>query len=275
MSRTSAPAIARSSVSAILSLVLLASALCQAGDHGKLVLVMDDLGNQYWPAVAAIESPWVTTLAILPGRPYSKEIAELAHQQGKEILAHLPMSNTDNLPLGALGLRRESGQQGLIETLQASIAQVPHVVGVSNHMGSLLTQDSEAMGWVMAELKQQRLFFFDSRTTAATVAYLKADEAAVPWAMRHLFLDHHIDPGFMRAQWQQAVARAAAGENIAVIAHPYQQTFKFLAELNTLAEYQNWLVPLSQILHYPQPLNTSAEPLINADTGLVDNIAIH
>jgi polysaccharide deacetylase 2 family uncharacterized protein YibQ len=56
--------------------VLLFSNTVFASDYGKLVLIVDDLGNQHRAGVDAIANPWITTVAIMPGRPYTRLLAE-------------------------------------------------------------------------------------------------------------------------------------------------------------------------------------------------------
>ena len=48
---------------------------------------------------------------------------------------------------------------------------VPDVAGVNNHQGSQSTADVALMEELMPVLREHRLFYIDSRTTAATVAF--------------------------------------------------------------------------------------------------------
>ena len=223
-----------------------------ASAPGKLVLIMDDLGNQYAAGVEAVSIPWVTTVAIMPARPFTQALAELAYQQHKEVIIHAPMSNSIDFPLGPLGLNRDQGKTQMVENIRQSILGVPHAVGLSNHMGSRLTQDGQAMRWLMAELKAHRLFFFDSRTVSTTKGWQAANTARVPWAMRDIFLDHFREPEFMKSQWQDAEARVLSGENVTVICHPYPETLDFLANLTLSQTIQNSLVPVSKVLIFPK-----------------------
>ncbi|WP_196160048.1 divergent polysaccharide deacetylase family protein [Reinekea sp. G2M2-21] len=233
--------------------VLLFSNTVFASGHGKLVLIVDDLGNQYRAGVDAIANPWITTVAIMPGRPYTRLLAEYANAQGKEVIIHSPMSNTTDFPLGELGLDRTQGREAMIENVRLSVADVPYAVGLSNHMGSRLTQDTVAMDWLMRELQLHQLFFFDSRTVSTTQAWKVAEKRQVPWAMRHYFLDHFKEPAFMQSQWNEAITRVQNGENITVICHPYPETLAFLNSLSLDENERNTLVPLSSVLNYPEP----------------------
>ena len=215
------------------------------------MLVVDDLGNQNHSGYEVIDSPWISTIAIMPQRPFSVELAEYAHKLGKEVIVHAPMSNLVDFPLGALGLDRAEGEQRIEANVVSALISVPHAVGLSNHMGSRLTQDPEAMGWIMQVLKQKGVYFFDSRTVSTTVAWKVAERYRVPWAMRSIFLDHQKDREFMLQQWQQAWRRVLAGEEVTVICHPYPETIAFLKSQELTPAQQAFLAPLSAVLHSP------------------------
>jgi polysaccharide deacetylase 2 family uncharacterized protein YibQ len=240
-------------VKKLFSIVLMALLFCSASysySSGSIALIIDDLGNQYETGMEAIDIPWISTVAVMPGRPFSKELAEYAHARDKEVIIHAPMSNTTNFPLGALGLDRAEGKLQLLSNLRQAIASVPYAVGLSNHMGSRLTQDREAMGWVMSELKKAGFYFFDSRTIATTIAWEEARDAGIPWSMRQIFLDHYQTPEFIEGQWQKAVEHARAGENVTVICHPYAETISFFQQLDRSQSDVIKTVPLSAVLNY-------------------------
>lgn len=234
--------------------LLLALLCCSASfvyASGSIVLVVDDIGNQRAVGRAAIDIPWVSTVAIMPGRPYTQELAEYAFQKNKEVIIHAPMSNMGDFPLGALGLDRRDGKAQLLANLKQSIETVPHAVGLSNHMGSRLTQDREAMQWVMAELKKSGFYYFDSLTISGSVAWQVAKESDIPWYRRQIFLDHYQTEEFIAAQWQKAVLRAQRGEVVTVICHPYKETLAFFQTLSPTAEELTMSQPLSAVLNYP------------------------
>ncbi|EAR09575.1 divergent polysaccharide deacetylase family protein [Reinekea blandensis] len=218
---------------------------------GRLVLVMDDLGNQYRLGLDAIALPSVTTVAIMPGRPYTRELAEYAHSLGKEVIIHAPMANLTDFPLGPMGLTREKGPESLLKNLRDAIDSVPYAVGLSNHMGSRLTQDGEAMGWIMQELKRQNLYFFDSKTIASSIAWQVAQNHFIPWSSRQVFLDHYQTEAFIASQWRLALAQVDQGQTVTVIAHPYPETLAFFQNRREMTQDTAFSVPLSHVLNYP------------------------
>ncbi len=53
--------------------------------------MIDDLGQDVKQAREILSLPGKITLAVMPGLPQSKKIAELARQNNREVLLHLPM----------------------------------------------------------------------------------------------------------------------------------------------------------------------------------------
>ncbi|MFV0477792.1 MAG: divergent polysaccharide deacetylase family protein [Parahaliea sp.] len=195
-----------------------------------VVIIIDDIGNQLANSRAAIELPGKLNYAILPYTPYGSRLAHQAHQLGKEVLLHAPMSNISNMPLGRGALTPALSHQQFNDTLRASLASIPFVRGVNNHMGSALTQRHTQMRWLMVELARQHLYFVDSRTDKRTVAAHIAREQYVPNLSRQIFLDNQQNHDAIAKQFQHLL-QLARNRGMAVgIGHPYPQTIAFLEE---------------------------------------------
>ncbi|CAH0992892.1 hypothetical protein SIN8267_03030 [Sinobacterium norvegicum] len=215
----------------------------------KLVLIIDDLGNNYAQGQRAVELPGLATMAVLPHRPSSKRLARNAFEQGKEVILHAPMSNVHGNNLGAGALTLNMPEQQLLETLRDNIASIPHVVGVNNHMGSELTSDRQAMSLVMAELQTQQLYFVDSRTTIETVAAEQAELLGLPSMERQVFLDHVINTEAIANEFQRWLKLAEKNGVAVAIGHPHEATMSYLEQqLPTLAAAGFELVTPSQLL---------------------------
>lgn len=201
-------------------------------DRPRVAVVVDDLGNQWRSGLEAIRIPYIKTVAIMPGRPYTERLAEASRRAAKTVIVHAPMSNQSDFPLGPLGLDRAQGRQQLLSNLWQGLDGVPHAEGLSNHMGSRLTRDSEAMAWIMAELKNRNLFFFDSLTVADSQGWQVAHAMGVPWHRRQVFLDHEQTPDFLARQWERALEIARERGSVTIICHPYPETLAFFASLD-------------------------------------------
>lgn len=235
-------------------LLSLVTGIASATDRSKVAVVVDDLGNQWQSGLAAIEIPFIQTIAIMPGLPYTIPLAESTVDAGKTVIVHAPMSNESNFPLGPLGLTRDDGDQQLLANLSMGMDAVPFAEGLSNHMGSRLSRDAEAMGWVMSELLARDWFYFDSVTVSNTQGWRMAEQMGVRWNRRQVFLDHEPTPAFIEQQWQLALNLARQNGSVTVICHPYPETLAFFESLDP-ADYPDidW-VSIKDLLHEPKRL---------------------
>jgi len=198
----------------------------------KISIIIDDLGNQFSYGEQIILQPLVQTVAVMPQRAYTVELSKLAYQTNKEVIIHMPMDNYGRFPLGNLGLSIDYKKDETIATLEMAFAENPYAVGLNNHTGSLYTEYSENMGWVIEYLKRNNKFFIDSRTTAKSQGIIQAKKQNLAWAGRHVFLDNNKDFDYLMKQWKQALSIANRNQEVIVIGHPYPETIAFLKQLN-------------------------------------------
>ena len=196
----------------------------------RMVIIIDDMGDNLAQGIAAINLPGPLAYAILPHTPKSKVLAEMANSQGKDVMVHVPMDNTHRLELGPGGLTDSLSKDVFLKTLRDGLKAVPYAVGFNNHMGSLLTQKETQMQWAMQVAKKQQMFFIDSLTTSDTVAWKAARQADIPWLIRDIFLDHEQTPEFVERQFNAGVALARERGFAVLIGHPYPVTINYLQE---------------------------------------------
>lgn len=211
----------------ILSLLLFVAV--EAFAKGDVVIILDDMGNKR-SDLQALSLPASVTFSILPGTPFANRIALKAQQQGRDVMLHLPMQADEALALGPMAITSHMSSQAVATTLEQAFSSVPFVVGVNNHMGSLLTRDPVAMQRVMSLLRPYKVFFIDSRTSADSIAAKAARQHNIPTATRHLFLDHFPNRAFIEHQWRLLEKLAMTQPLTVVIAHPHKVTLAFLRE---------------------------------------------
>jgi polysaccharide deacetylase 2 family uncharacterized protein YibQ len=233
-----------------------------------IAIIIDDLGNDWQAGEDALKLPGPVTLAFLPHTPHTRDQAVRAHAQGKEIMLHLPMESHSGEPLGPGGLTLHMTEQRFISTLKEDLATVPHVSGLNNHMGSLLTRHPGAMGWLMKGIKEYGgLFFVDSRTTGQTVAENAAREHAVPTARRSVFLDNRLDASAIRKQLRLLVRRAHQYGSAIGICHPHDETMQVLAtELVKLDRAGVRLVTVSEVIALQNGDSSTPKTASNSST---------
>ncbi len=231
-------------------LLVLAGGPLSAAQKPVIAIIIDDLGMQYDRGMQVAGMPAGVACSILPHSPYAKDIARQAHRQGKEILLHLPMQTEQGHLLEAGALTVAMSRQEMKNVLLQDLASIPHVQGINNHMGSLLTQRPQSMDWLMYAVKQQdNLYFVDSRTTAATVALQSARAHRIPSTRRDVFLDHDPRPQAIRIQLKRLLQHARKYGSAVAIGHPHVDTLKVLTEwLPTLEAEGVQLVPVSRII---------------------------
>jgi len=193
-----------------------------------IAIIIDDMGHNLVEGerLIALEQP--LTLAFLPYRRHTSFLAEKAHKQQKEIMLHAPMANTRRLALGPGGLDEGMNQSDITLTLRRALKSIPHVQGVNNHMGSLLTQKLTTMDWVMGEIDQYPLYFVDSRTIASSVAGDVAAAYRIPTLSRDVFLDHEQTEEYVHRQFQRLIETAKENGSAIGIGHPHKVTVDYL-----------------------------------------------
>ncbi|MEH6502739.1 MAG: divergent polysaccharide deacetylase family protein [Cycloclasticus sp.] len=238
-------------VKSLLCCMLLFSPLVVLSDEAKpgamISIIIDDIGYRLSDGEGMINLSAPLTFAVLPNAPKAKQLANLAHLHGKEVMLHMPMQSTlgEAAEEGLLNVEME--EKDVIEALQEAFDKVPHAVGMNNHQGSLLTRHPGHMEWVMKEMLRGGYFFVDSRTSKQSVAEKIAKEQGVPTIRRDVFLDHHVDIESIKAEFNRLIKLAIKNGAAVGIAHPYAETLVVLREMLPQLEALNvQLVPVSK-----------------------------
>ena len=137
----------------------------------KIAIVIDDVGMNIAQSQRAISLPAQVTLALLPYANSVQQMAQQAKGSGHELIIHTPMEAlSSDVPLGSMALMSDMDAEAFNNEFDRIANSFEGYSGVNNHMGSLLTQDEKAMGYLMDHLKKRGLYFLDSRTIHTSVA---------------------------------------------------------------------------------------------------------
>ncbi len=220
------------------------------GSSPRLAIIIDDLGYDRASADALFGLHFPLTVSVLPNHPHSSDVAEEAHRRGYQVMLHLPMeSSNGGARPEAIELRPGMKPEQASRLLSVMLDTVPYAVGVNNHQGSLATADPQLMAAIMPVLRERDLFFIDSRTTTATVAYDAAVRAGVPAASRKVFLDDVQTPQAVKQQLATAERNARRDGFAIAIGHPYPATLQALQQdLPQLKAHGVSLVFASQVV---------------------------
>ena len=195
----------------------------------QIAIILDDLGYNRKVGEQALQLPGPVTYAIIPFTPYSKIFAEQAKDRNRQVILHLPMESSDpNRALDKGGLSSELDEAEIRSRIHQAIEDVPHIVGMNNHMGSQLTSNVEVMHWLMQELQQQPLFFIDSMTHPHSVANTSAKHYNIPSLKRDVFLDNVQTESNIDRQFNRLVNLAKKKGHAIGIGHPYPATLAYL-----------------------------------------------
>lgn len=218
----------------------------------KLAIIMDDMGYSMDRGRRVLRLPGPITVAILPHTPSAAELADATVAAGSEVIVHQPMEphRHQGSKTARGNLTTDMDRAAFEQTLLASLASVPHSVGVSNHTGSRLTEHNERMSWVMDTLERQGMFFVDSRTTAQTIAFDTAQAYGLPSLSRDVFLDHELTEQALEASFNQAIRLAKLRGHAVLIAHPHELTLRYLERRlpGVVANGKVTLVPASDLV---------------------------
>ncbi|RAP78027.1 divergent polysaccharide deacetylase family protein [Paenibacillus montanisoli] len=159
--------------------------------HRQVAIVIDDFGNGMTGTPEMMELPVRFTVAVMPFMPTTKQDAELAFKRGDDVIVHMPMEPVKGKPewLGPGAITTSMSDDEIRKRVEAAIADVPHAVGMNNHMGSKATSDERVMRAVLSVVKEHGMFFLDSRTSYRTVLPKVTKELGVPLLSNQVFLD--------------------------------------------------------------------------------------
>lgn len=216
----------------------------------RVAILIDDIGYDKGVFKEFVNLDIPLTFSILPGQRFSTDIAKEARSLNYEVMLHLPMEprNPERNPGNGTIVARMS-QDEILRQLSKDIEAVPYIAGVNNHMGSLLTEDRDAMHIILEEIHKRGLFFVDSKTSPRSVAYETARNIGVRSGRRDVFLDNKTDIEYIKGQIDKVIRIAKQNGEATAIGHPRAGTIAALRE--KIADFKREgidLVPVSEVL---------------------------
>ena len=172
------------------------------------------------------------TLAFLPGLPLSSSIAREASRSGMEVLLDLPMEPY-RYPLmdpGPGALLMSTPREEIGRLVGRQLEALPGVVGVTNHMGSRLTEDRARMRAVLQVLAARRMFLIDAYTSNLSVAYDEARELGLRAARRQISVDSGRGEEAERDGWAEVASWAERRGEVIVFTRGQPLTARLLRE---------------------------------------------
>jgi len=244
----------------VVALVLLGSSLnaseitaddLSLNEKPRLAIIIDDLGDRLQDGRRVLSLNGNITVGIIPYTPYSRKLASLASKNNKEIMLHLPMESIEQHYLGKAGLHSDMTEAELTASLDQSLGAFENIRGISNHMGSQLTQNPKLMRWLMRTIMSRGdLYFVDSRTIDTSLAISMAQQAGIDHASRDVFLDNQKSHKAMQKQWNYFLLHAKKEGSAVMIAHPYPETISFLKPRLEKLSHDYKLINISELIRW-------------------------
>lgn len=219
----------------------------------KIALLIDDFGYSQGRMVDIflkdLDIP--LTISVIPGTPQAKFVAEEAHNNGKEVIIHLPMQPKGKFnPHYKWIVLDRMNKKKVKSVIEEVTKDVPYAVGLNNHMGSLITTEEKPMRALLEALKEKNLFFVDSKTSPNSIAFSLAQKMGIKSASREVFLDNKKNIDYIKGQFQELVSSAKTKGKALGIGHIDMITAYALKEIiASLDKRKIELVYVSEIVN--------------------------
>lgn len=200
----------------------------------RIAFVIDDVGEYEIGALELKKLNIPITASILPESRRAYDEARWIKEYRLKAMIHIPMQpkNSNGLnysPQKTITL--ESSDSEIRNLVRRAKEIVPYASGVNNHMGSLVTSNKKIMKRFLKIVKEEGLFFFDSKTIASTVGYDTARRLGIKTAIRDVFLDDG-EKSYSNAvsEIKRLVDKALQKGKAIAIGHPHQSTMRAIKD---------------------------------------------
>ena len=220
--------------------------------ENRVAIIIDDMGDslEVLQEICDLDQP--ITISILPYSAHAEETARVAHENGLEVMLHLPGEslNHEEGNSSTIGLiKSDMSEEEVRSLVEESLSRVPYIKGVNNHMGSKITQEEPIMRPILDLLKSRKLYFLDSRTTAESVAFDLAREMGLRTAYRNVFLDSSVGVDYSKKKIIDLFKFSQKTGKAIGIGHPFPETLQALREnIHLLKKYKVRPVFVSEII---------------------------
>lgn len=222
----------------------------------KIAIIIDDMGRdpRITDKIAQIDPD--LTLSFLPYVSRLEEQTAQAHENGNEIMLHMPMETHGHRWRNEPDmLQRNMNDAELQALFLDALSRSSYFSGVNNHLGSAFTEYRHGMNAILQALHEHYpdYYFIDSRTSERTIGEHVAKQNDVPSETNDLFIDNQQSVEYTLHQLFELEMRAGKKGHAIAIGHPHPTTIAALEYwvehyLDTTA-YD--LVRASELVHIP------------------------
>lgn len=206
----------------------------------KIAIVIDDWGYNTNNLYLAGQLNYPLTAAVLPHLSFSVAVAKELHKNGFEIILHLPMEPHEKYRLEQNTIMVSMDEATIRNIINRDLMDLPYTRGVSNHMGSRVTEDRQVMKIILKELKRKRLYFLDSIVSSRSIASVIAGEMNLRYARRDVFLDNVENAEYIKGQIYKLKNKARLYGQAIGIGHDQKVTLEVLKEVMPQLEREGY-----------------------------------
>ncbi len=197
---------------------------------GKIAIVLDDWGYHADSPNTLNAKLYPVTAAVIPNLNHTHSVVEQLHENGYEIILHLPMQPTEKMNLEPDTVTVDLSEGEIKRIVDQDLTGISYAKGINNHMGSQATSDLRTMVPIFKELSRKHLYFLDSFTSSDSVCEDLAQKLKVAFVKRDVFIDNESDPEYIRGQIAKLKSLASARGWAIGIGHDRKNTLDVLRE---------------------------------------------
>jgi len=165
--------------------------ISQIKGESRLLIVIDDFGNNSDSLVDFLKLKQPFTAAVMPFLNNTHQEAKALYQSGNDIIIHMPMEpkSYKRSWLGPKPIRVNLTPEEITSLLAAALKENPWAIGINNHTGSKACEDEKIVKTVLSFCQKNNLVFIDSQTTPNSLFPLLGSEFGVVVLKRDIFLE--------------------------------------------------------------------------------------
>ncbi len=204
-----------------------------------VAIIIDDFGpaTNHSTIQGFVNLPFDITISIIPGNDRSVSIGKSALNAGKDVFVHLPMEPKSLESMDERDMIFADDDSSKIEMVFDRVFdELPHAVGINNHMGSRAMADTLFLKNLATILKKRDLIFVDSRTCREFLSLGIMRNIGVKATSRDVFLDEDNLTDNIEAQLAKVVRIARKHGWGVGIGHVKQETLDVLQKNMSIFE---------------------------------------
>ncbi len=190
-------------------------------EGGKLAIIIDDFGSGRNGVKEMMSINRHLTFAVMPFLDYSHSDAEKAHENGFEVIVHLPLeANQGKMSwLGPEPIMSSMDTDKVKDIAKRSFDDIPYAVGANIHMGSKASGNEDIATAILDVVREREMYFVDSRTTYHPVCKKVSSKMGVTCFERDVFLDGQQPKSFVKKRLAEAGEIALKSGQAVAIGH--------------------------------------------------------